>query len=522
MTAGSLRERLALASPSGLEAASLRAGVLGLQRDPKWSDSRTLGWGLLVAIAVGIWAVFWPGVINPDSFETTFQASAQAYTNWWTPFGSWTLHLWENLGLGIGGVYAIPVIACICGLYMCVRFALRRVPAALVTLVVCWIPPDFAQLSGTSRDMYFLGFAVLGFGLLGRVIQCRTATRAGAAWLTVAAVAAEVVAYLSRQNGISCLIAALFVVLLCRRAARPTGWLRGRRGIVIAGITAVVVGGAMALVTIELESAAGVVNVYPQRVLYIYDLASISKLSGHDYFPPRLINHPIQGGVSPPYVHQGELDRLFNPYNIVSLYVGSFEGTIQFGNSRIARRENALLKPAWIHAVEHEPLDYAFERLRVLAIELGLWDNKAADAYLPVNSPDNYGYPLLSGSRYQPISNALLHLLGPYATFRFDILWIWMLVMMGCMVVLLRRERRHMRFIAVAPTGVVLNFAVLLVTTMGASYRYVNLVAPATLILMAYVVASYARSSRRWHGLVAPGFAQIGDWPETVGAPART
>jgi hypothetical protein len=483
-------------------------------------DSRVIAWGLLLISWLTVWLAFCPGLISPDSNQTIYQAATNHYTNWWTPFGAWLLHWWMHMGLGLSAVFGVGIAVVVCGMYLCARFLLRRVPAALLTLVICILPPVYGELSGLSRDLFFLGFTFLGFGLFGRLVQGRGGSRAGRIWLAGSSVGCEVMAYLCRQNGLACVFALMLGLALWRRTQRPDapaggGIRQSFPALVVAVLATAVVG----LGTIAGYSLAGVQNVDPQRFTYVYDLASISVLSHHDRFPAAVTQKPHPGWVSPPYIQQANLDRLFDPTNVITMYPGNAAGEINFVSTAIASRENSLLMSAWFKAIRTEPLDYAWGRIRVLAIQLGLWRHPT-DAYLPLLSPTNFGYPLVFPGNYRFASRVLSHFVGPAAVWvPLDIPWTWLLLIIICVGLLLRRLKHLARHFLLLPIAVAANYVLLLLATMAAGFRYVSFEVPVAVLMVAYVVAAAATASDRWRVFVEPAFRMLAG--EAIAAPER-
>jgi hypothetical protein len=474
-----------------------------------YADSRVIAWGLLVVAALAVWLAFWPGLISPDSNQTIYQAASNQYTDWWTPFGAWLLHWWLHLALGLSGVYAVGVTVAVCGMYLCARFWFRRVPAAAVALVTCILPPVYADLSGLSRDLFFLGFTFLGFGLFGRLVQGRARSRAQEIWLAMAAVVSELLAFLSRQNGAACLFALLLGLVLWRRSRSAAATSpRPRRQVLTALVIAVVGTGAIGLTTTGVYSLIGVRHVDPQRFTYVYDLASMSVLSGHDRFPGRVVDQPHPGWVSPPNLHEANLDRLFDPTTAITLYPNNAAGAIDFPSSAIAARENSVLQSAWLKAIGEEPLDYAWGRIRLLAVQLGLWRHPT-DAYLALLDPTNFGHPVVFPANYHFASRVLSHFVGPQASVPLDFPWTWLVLIIACLVFLARRLKRLAWHFLLLPLAVLVNYGLLFFTIPAAGFRYVVLEVPVGAQLAAYVIATLMLRSERWRRLLDPAFLRL-------------
>jgi hypothetical protein len=475
-----------------------------------YADNRVIAWGLLVITALTVWLAFWPGLISPDSNQTIYQASINQYTNWWTPFGAWLLHWWLQLGLPISGVFAVAVSTVVCGMYLCARFCFRRVPASLVALVICVLPPVYGALSGLSRDLFFLGFTFLGFGLFGRLVQGRARSRAAEAWLAISSIACLTMAYLCRQNAIASVFALMLGLAFWWRKRRAgsarKGWLRELGfGISVAAVTTAVIAGC----TLVIYSVAGVRSVYPQRFTYVYDLASISVLSHHDQFPAVITQKRHPGWVSPPYSDERNIERLFKPNNVITLYPANAAGAINFASSGIASREDSILRAAWRRSITAEPIDYAWGRIRLMAIQLGLWDHPT-DAYLPLLSPNNFGYPLVFPGNYRFASRVLAHFVGPDPVWLpLDYPWTWLLLIMLCMALLYRRLGGLTWYFCLLPLAVVINYVALLAVSVAAGFRYVTFEVPVAVLMSGYVIAAAAMARDRWCELVDPSFRAL-------------
>ena len=461
----------------------------------------------MAATAFAVWLVFWPGIITPDSNQTIYQAETGLITDWWTPIGAALLHGWTKLGLGIGSVYGVGVISVVLGTYLCARFALRRVPAAVVTLIICLFPPIYGELSGISRDVFFLGFALLGFGLLGRLVRDNGRSRHAQVWLAGAALACELFAFLCRQNGIACVFAVLLGLALWWRSG-PTRTKLTRRQTLGATAVAGVASAVLGLATFPVYGLVGVRSVHAERFLYTYDLASISVLSHHDRFPAEVRPNPPLGWVSPRNATLGSLDRLFNAGNAITLYPNNAAGGIDFVSTRIASREASVLRRAWLSAVSAEPLDYAWGRLRLLAIQLGLWEHPT-DAYIPLTAPRNFGHPLQFSGNYLAASTVLADFVGPNAWISLDLPWTWLVLMLIVMVALARRLERLAWFATLLPVAVITNYGILLFVAVAAGFRYISVEVPATLLLVVYLLAALAAAHNRCSELVDPRYTQL-------------
>jgi hypothetical protein len=73
--------------------------------------SKLLSVGLLAAVALLIWRIFFPALMSADSFAQFRQAWDGAYTDWHPPLMAIVLHLLFRLGHGIGAVTGVQCVA---------------------------------------------------------------------------------------------------------------------------------------------------------------------------------------------------------------------------------------------------------------------------------------------------------------------------------------------------------------------------------------------------------------------------
>ncbi|MDX6726608.1 MAG: hypothetical protein QOK49_1413, partial [Baekduia sp.] len=238
------------------------------------SDRRRIAYPvLLVGFGLVAWS-FWPGLLTPDSNQTIYQAGADFSSDWWTAFGAIVLRWWLDLQLGLGTVYGLGIALNVIGLYLCCRAAFRRLPAAAATVAFTTFPPMAAQLSGLSRDTFFLGFSLCAFGCFGAML--RPTTRQRRRQLVFAGLLLAFLGFLCRQNGIV-VVLVLAGLAVAQGELRWLAWLRPLRGRRTAIVTGAVAACLLAFIASQLiYTVAGTKRVHPERVIYLYDLASIS------------------------------------------------------------------------------------------------------------------------------------------------------------------------------------------------------------------------------------------------------
>ncbi|MDX6726609.1 MAG: hypothetical protein QOK49_1414 [Baekduia sp.] len=439
---------------------------------------------LLLAVAFLVpAAAFWPGVLSPDSNQTLYQAASHFSSDWWTAFGAITLRFWLENDLGFGFVYAAALTTVVTGLYLCLRPVLRRVPAATATLVIVVFPPVLAQISALSRDTFFLGSTLVALGLMAARPQSPANRRRT---LLVAAVVAALVAFWCRQNGV---IVLLLVAAWAVWPASADATGRARALALLIGVGAVL---ATVIGTTLLYSAFGVRRVHAERTLFVYDLASISEQTGHDQFPRWMQTSSNPAWVTPP-VDQSSIERRFDAKNVISLYPDNRAGTIDFGSTEIASAESKVLRHVWIRSIRHHPLEYLWGRVRVTVAQLGIGD-RPDDAFLPRQSADNYGQPLLFPGDYRAAKSYVTTFVNSSAAVPTDLPWLYLGLSVGLAGLLWRRVRS--RLAAALGLLVAAQFALLAMLAMGASFRYTAIAVPAALLLLVHVFARTSAGRR--------------------------
>jgi hypothetical protein len=443
------------------------------------SDARVPAYALLLLSEALVLLAFWPGLITPDGNQTIYQAQTGLSLDWWTPFGAEALEWAFGWGVGVGTVYAIQVALVIGGLYACARRWMHRLPAGVLTLLIVLFPPMLSALSQLSRDTFYLGFSLLGLAALGAALE-RISTARGR-WLLALAVGLSVLAWLCRQNG---LVNVLVVV-----AAGGIVGLRGRVTVprLIGRLAAAGAVSLAVLVATQIAyGALGVGSVHPERMLYLYDLASISTQSDHDEFPRELWPGHLDQGWITPKVDQRTLEARFDWANVISLFPDpEGPGKIDFASEEKAATEAPILRRAWRRAILDEPLPYAWGRLRLMTSQLG-FTRRPTDAYYGLLSPTNFDQPLASYDRYKLTTEYLARFVGPNAPLSTDIGWTYLLVMLLATGYLWWRNRWGAAFPLALSAAVALNLAILLLVAMATSFRYMNLIVPVVALLVAY------------------------------------
>ena len=393
-----------------------------------------LGASLILLLAAElVFCAFWPGIVHWDAAHITSEAHRHVAIDWWTGIGTLFLQQWFSLGLGLPLVWAGIVAANIVGIYGCLRAVLQRVPAAVATLCVVVFPPIYGQLAAVSRDSAYVGFALLAFAALAKLVRGGDERRRR---LLAAALTSAMLAAVSRQNGISVVFAVtLFIALL-----RPNGI---RRGAVRAGIVAcLVMAGAYGALKLA-DAASGVRSVHPERMTFVYDLAAISVASGYDLFPQRGLRALGPGAASPPDLTEASLKHRFRGWSVTSLR-GVDEMDVE--NSTLARGEATLLQRAWVRAFEHQPIRYLSARAGLYVRLLGLGEQPRSApkgffyGYQGLDEPTNYGHPLAFPRGYAVATGMLGWFIGLHAVVPLDRPWMYLLLAVSALAYLRRRR----------------------------------------------------------------------------------
>jgi hypothetical protein len=307
----------------------------------------------LVAITAVVAVIFWPGHMDLDGLDEYNQAQTGHYNDYHTP----TLEfLWRGMyRLGLhspGWVLAAGVLTLVAGIYLLMRGRLSRFWALAATTAVLAFPPVLGWAVQVGRDEWFTAFVVLGFGLVVRAGRSE-------GWSRRAALAGVVpIAFLAdaaRQNAIPAtvvlLAAAALLALRGRSTARRRGLAAAAAGVVAASL---VFAAQFAFVYGPLHTVAA----HPEQNLYIYDLASMSRLENRVLLPADV--YPKQD------IHY--LDAWTNPINPDAIIWGPYAAVDwPLTGSRFDH-----LAAAWRSAVRAHPGDYLRARASLSARMLAL------------------------------------------------------------------------------------------------------------------------------------------------------
>jgi hypothetical protein len=463
------------------------------------SDSTAIAAAVLAVASAIVLLPFWPGLISYDANSTIYEAEVGPVRDWWSPFLS---VLWRGMLLVADTwlPFVVQTLLVVAGVYLCTRLVLRRVPAAIATLLVCVYPPMYAQLSGPSRDGYYLGFTLLSLGFMCMAVKDQ---RRGVS--VVLSITFAILSSLCRQNAAATvlLLAAAVAVLACRDVTwRPRRWRDSPRrppailGVAVASVAvlALVVGARACF------AAVGVVETRPERQIFIYDLAAMSVELDDDLFPAELDRRPH--GVAPPDDSLETLERTFRTQNVLSLYPDGNWNLSDLHDERLSGSESSLLREAWWEAVRSEPDAYAAIRGRLLLTQLGFGD-RPTDGFLGMAEPTNFGHPPVLSRGYLAADDYITAFVGPSATVPLDSTWPYLIGGLAALVVVVRSGYRSVRLPAILMVLVVwFNLATLAVSAMAATFRYTAVSVPIFLIMLVMATAVVARRRGALAGVI--------------------
>jgi hypothetical protein len=301
--------------------------------------------------------VFWPGHMSADTLDEAFQASTGKINNQHPALLIWGWHLLWPLGVGPGWLLFGQVLTFVVGMYLILRAAFKPIPAAVVAALIQLSPPIFGITGWVGRDMWFLAFLTLTFGLLVRTIQRSWPARG---WWLAATVLCSWLTLAARPNAASAVIVVLVpaaAMLLDRRSRRFAARRRLVRGALYfgAGLALTL---ALMLTQTALGLAIGVKVGHPEQYTMIYDLSALSTTQHKDLFPASVV----------PPSKLGSLEQNFNVDDVVSeTYVTGAPVPVPLKGSRFT-----AVRKSWISQVTGHPFGYLKMRGRLFLRQIGV------------------------------------------------------------------------------------------------------------------------------------------------------
>ena len=320
--------------------------------------------------------VFWPGHMSADTLDEAFQASTGKINNQHSAILVWFWHLLWPLGVGPGWLLFGQVLCFVVGMYLILRAAFKPIPAALIAAFIQLSPPIFGLTAWVGRDMWFIAFLTLTFGLLVRTIQRPWPARG---WWLASTVIVSWLTLAARPNAATAVIVALVPVtamLLDRRGKRFAHRGRVARGALYfgAGLAVTVV---LVLSQTLLSLAIGVKSGHPEQYTMIYDLSALSVKQHRDLFPASVV----------PPSKLTSLEQHFNVDDVVGeTYVPDAPVPVPLTESRYT-----AVRKKWISQVTGHPFGYLKMRTKLFLRQIGL-TRRPIWIFHPGIDPNTFGY----------------------------------------------------------------------------------------------------------------------------------
>ncbi len=327
---------------------------------------RLLAYALLAAAVVVPLVVWWPGLLDPDAVATLAQARSGWIGDHRSALATW---LWRECWLAIGAgpaFFFVPqVVATVGGLYLVLRAALSRLPAAVATAVTMWSPWTVGFIGSIGRDMWFVSACLLALGLA--IGSLRWPRRVGIAAIALGVVL-TVVATSSRQNGVTAVVPiAVALAVAALRLLPPDSALArlsGTRAALVALAAGVAVTAAGLAVSVVGTSAVTRVEEHPEVYTQGWDLGYMTVERDEQMIPslPRAML---------PTQTIAEVRERWSP--TTSLYM-RFDRTLTKGPELFDEAAARRLSDAWRTAIEEHPLLYLRGRFGLWTRQLGIGD----------------------------------------------------------------------------------------------------------------------------------------------------
>ncbi len=339
--------------------------------------STAIAYAILVVPIVVICAVWWPGHISADFIRSWNEATADGVTDWSVPAFGELVKLLLPVGVGPGWVLASQAVLLVVGSYGAFRAGFGAIRSAIGATILVLAPQTFGMTSWLIRDVWYTGFLISAVGLIVAATHARS-DRARRGWLLAAAFALFLMT-ISRQNAIVALppLAIAWIVTWRRQPART----RTERLRVVGWAAAFTVGTFVA--TAAVNVAISPVKSGPLQVLYIYDLAAISRKTGDDtVFPAKYIN-----------TTQQNVREQFSPFGFQTVTTGAAPSVRQ----PFTVEGTADLQGYWKKAILKHPIAWLQSRWDAWALETAI-TGPPAWAYHPALETNIYGWKISNPS----------------------------------------------------------------------------------------------------------------------------
>lgn len=299
--------------------------------------------GIAAAAAIGLLMAFpsLPGRMNGDAINMFEQALRGGYSDWHVTLVSW---LWNLSGAGSLAVAALTLVtAAVILVSFAILFAsagLGRWPAVAAAAALAALPPVLGYLAAVSKDTWFAAI-VLAMLVLSAV------GRPGRLWARAA------------LAGLGVVMRPEVVLLIPVFALAETYIFSGswRRGAGFAAIAAAVV----ALNFLFVYQVAKAERLYPQSVIFLFDLAGISIKTDTLLLPPAAF----------PAQDLEVLKRHFWFDSVAPMIWGEPKEEML---GRVRGDDVSDLQRRWIAAIIAHPREYLSTRAGVIGTFLkGIW-----------------------------------------------------------------------------------------------------------------------------------------------------
>jgi hypothetical protein len=331
---------------------------------------------ILVTTVVVIALPFWPGRMSADSLVMIGETKSGAYTTHFAPVLEALWHPLFKAGFGPGWVLVGQLATFVVGAFLIARLVYRPIGASLTVAAICLAPPLYGDFGWLDRNVWFLALLVASFGCLAKAFATDERRRrwwmGGVlifAWLTLAA----------RQNAAVSVPVPLALLAGLWLVGRSPTLLERRRSLVLRAVglgLALTLG--MLASQLVITRALGAKSGNTLTPLFVYDLASLSRLDDKNYFPPSVLKDRSMRSI----------DELSSVDSMNALV---YEPGAPMAAAAVPGPTSSAIESAWLHRVVREPLQYLHERLLMMLDELSV-TNVSIWAYHPFIDPNTYGY----------------------------------------------------------------------------------------------------------------------------------
>ena len=303
---------------------------------------------------------FFPGIYTYDSADQLAQALTGQYYDWHPPLMA---YLWSGMIQVTGhheSIFFFQLgLLTAGGLCWAKLIALGRRPATTLLIPLAFISPVFTNFAGTIwKDVEFAFAMLLAAGLagLGTIEQ-----KYSLAW-TGLSIALLICSLGFRTNGG---FALLPILVLCghqfthkRYAAHSSLQQSAATCTLSTLMLTLVIGFVFAISKFVIKP----VNSYPFQYVELFDLAGISTLSKHDYFPDHIKQTPGYRLQDVAKEYERSTRQLGNADNLIFPNDNTSVSILPLNRDAMLQHQ---LHAAWLGAILKEPRHYIEHRLKI-------------------------------------------------------------------------------------------------------------------------------------------------------------